>query len=59
MCSKKSREVRQNMSGIHKELTMPRAQLVGATAFEVILVPVVIFLSNGIRVLHQYDLIHF
>lgn len=47
------------MSGIHKELTMPRAQLVGATAFEVVLVPVVIFLSNGIRVLHQYDLIHF
>lgn len=53
MCSEKSREVRQNMSVTHKELTMPRAQLLGATAFEVVLVPIVIFLSNGIRVLHR------
>lgn len=32
---------------------MPRAQLLSATAFEVVLMSVVIFLSNAIRVLHR------
>lgn len=41
------------MSGIHKELSLPRAQLLSATAFEVVLTSVVILLPNAIRVLHR------
>lgn len=39
-------EIRQNMVGIHKLLTMPRALLLNAAVLEVVLVPVIIFLSK-------------
>lgn len=41
------------MSGINKEPSLPRAQLLSATAFEVVLTSVVILLPNAIRVLHR------
>jgi len=47
VCIDKSMEVRKNMAGLHIELTMPRAEFLNAAALKVVLVPVVIFLSNG------------